>query len=261
TASTSSRYLQLETALHQPGQKRRKFSHPVSLQQHHLQQQQQQQQQRYPRRFSSAVSDAVTRKLSTTIGWARPSPVAIGDLVAQGKSLCGQYIRWRLKRCGMLPRKCAGLQRLRSCASLPVVREVLPELIRLGQELERMHPKVYCGVARQACPTPGGMVTSEKVLTFTLTRVAQEIMRQGVTWPKIASLYAVAGGLAVDCVAQGHPQFLQAITEAMAIALHQGVAPWIFLKGGWVSHDRLLLYISDRLHHKRIRITVTLPVE
>ena len=65
-------------------------------------------------RFSN-VSDAVSRKLSTTLGWRT---VSIGEVVTQAKSLCGQHIRAWLKRRGLFTRK-LGLQRLRSLASLP----------------------------------------------------------------------------------------------------------------------------------------------
>lgn len=82
------------------------------------------------RRFSN-VSDAVTRKLSNTIGWKIPVAIPTQDIVTQGKCLCGQYIRFRLKRSGVFNKK-LGLQRIRSIIGTPsihVVREVLPALI------------------------------------------------------------------------------------------------------------------------------------
>ena len=89
------------------------------------------------------------RKLSTTIGWRT---VSVTDIVEQAKSLCGQYIRARLKRAGVFNRK-LGLQRLRSVANLQpgglVVCEVFAQLHAIGLELERMHPKLYSGVAKQ----------------------------------------------------------------------------------------------------------------
>lgn len=81
------------------------------------------------RRFSN-VSDVVTRKLSSTIGWKIPSVIPTQDLVTQGKCLCGQYIRNRLKRSGLFTKK-LGLQRLRSIIGTPsahIVREVFPAL-------------------------------------------------------------------------------------------------------------------------------------
>lgn len=99
------------------------------------------------RRFSN-VSDAVSRKLSTTIGWRT---VSVQDIVNQAKSLCGQYMRSRLKRSGLFNRK-LGLQRLRSVVNLPgglLVCEVFAQLQAIGLELERLHPKLYTGICRQ----------------------------------------------------------------------------------------------------------------
>ena len=102
------------------------------------------------RRFSnvgSNVGDAA-RKLSTTIGWRT---VSVQDIICQTKSLCGQYIRARLKRSGILHRK-FGLQRMRSIANLPggvIVCEIFSQLHLIGTELERMHPKLYVDICKQ----------------------------------------------------------------------------------------------------------------
>lgn len=82
------------------------------------------------RRRLSNVSDVVTRKLSNTIGWKLPSNIPTQDLITQGKCLCGQYIRFRLKRSGLFTKK-LGLQRLRSIIGTPsaqIVRESFPAL-------------------------------------------------------------------------------------------------------------------------------------
>ncbi|XP_023701889.1 uncharacterized protein LOC111861491 isoform X3 [Cryptotermes secundus] len=188
------------------------------------------------RRFSN-VSDAVSRKLSNTIGW-RTAPIPTQEIVEQGKSLCGQYIRRRLKRSGVFNRKC-GLQRLRTAANLPggyVVRDVFPELASIGQELERMYPKLYTSVARQASPSPGGgNLTSDKAAGVVLTAVARELFKADVTWGKVVSLFAVAGGLGVDCVRQGHHEYLQGLLEAMGEVLEEELAAWIVGNGGWTA--------------------------
>nr|CAD7588310.1 unnamed protein product [Timema genevievae] len=183
------------------------------------------------RRFSN-VSDAVSRKLSNTIGW-RSQPIPTQEIVEQGKLLCGQYVRNRLKRSGVFNRKC-GLQRLRTAASLPgghVVREVFPELASIGKELERMHPKLYSTVSRQASPSPN--LSSEKAVGLMLAAVGRELFKCDVTWGKVVSLFAVAGGLGVDCVRQGHPEYLQTLLEAIGETLEEELAPWIVGNGGW----------------------------
>lgn len=81
------------------------------------------------RRRLSNVSDAFSRKLSSTIGWKQQIPSQ--DIITQGKCLCGQYIRCRLKRSGIFNRK-LGLQRIRSIVGTPsvhIVRETFPALL------------------------------------------------------------------------------------------------------------------------------------
>ncbi|XP_046676689.1 bcl-2-related ovarian killer protein isoform X1 [Homalodisca vitripennis] len=219
-----------------PPIQRRKFSFPATL--HHNLLGLPETYHTTARRRLSNVSDAVSRKFSHTIGW-RSSSVPTADIVAQGKTLCGQYIRCRLKRSNMFNRK-YGLQRLRSAASLPgnyVVREVFPELLSIGQELERLHPELYTGVGRQASSTP--VLATEKAVNTVVTGVAHELSNSGITWAKIVSLYAVAGGLAVDCVRQGHPEFLPSLVESLGEALDDDMAEWIAHNGGWTG---LLVY-------------------
>lgn len=179
------------------------------------------------RRFSN-VSDVVSRKLSNTIGW-RTNSLPTTDIVDQGKSLCGLYVRTRLKRSGVYSRKC-GLTRLRNAH----VREVFPRLLALGHELERMHPNLYVGIARQASSTP--ILGSEKHVAEILVTVARELMKIEVNWAKVVSLFAVAGGLAVDCVRQGHPEYITPLIEAFTEILEDELASWVVNNGGWVSY-------------------------
>lgn len=102
------------------------------------------------------------------------------EIVQIGRSLCSQYIRSRLKRSGFLNKKC-GLQRLRSAVSLPcgvVFREVFPELLGLGLELERLHPKLYSNVVRQASSAPGGRLTNDKEAGAVLSAISRELLKQ-----------------------------------------------------------------------------------
>lgn len=81
------------------------------------------------RRRLSNVSDAVSRKFSNTIGW-KVAAVPAPDIITQGKCLCGQYVRGRLKRSGVYNKK-IGLHRMRSfigTSSIHVVRDVYPAL-------------------------------------------------------------------------------------------------------------------------------------
>lgn len=69
-----------------------------------------------------------------------------------------------------------------------------------------------------------------------MVAIGREILRPGdITWGRIVSVYAVAGGLALDCVYQGKPDYLNAIVEAMTDLLEEDAAEWIATNGGWVK--------------------------
>nr|BAN21024.1 death executioner Bcl-2 homologue, putative [Riptortus pedestris] len=174
------------------------------------------------RRFSHTVS----RKLSHSLGWGSSSEER-GEIVSVGRSLCWQYMRCRLKRSGLFSKK-RGLQRLRSSLSLghgAIVPRVLPALIALGVELERIRPEVYTGVTRQVGNEPG----------IALRAVGKQLAMMGMSWPRLVSLFAVAGGLACDTVRAGHPEQMTQIADAMADLVDEELASWIADNGGWMG--------------------------
>ncbi|KAF5295436.1 hypothetical protein FQA39_LY13097 [Lamprigera yunnana] len=188
------------------------------------------------RRFSN-VGDVVTRKLSYTIGWKSQSSTPPKEIVLQGRMLCGQYIKSRLKRSGIFSKKVC-FYRLRSVIgtiSSTVVREVSPYLIHIGSELERMHPKLYTNISRKATVTPGGALVSDKTVAAVFAAIAHEILKSDITWGKVVSVFAVAGGLAVDCVCQGHPEYLHKLLESMTEVLEDDLAEWVVNSGGWTA--------------------------
>lgn len=90
-----------------PFNPRRKLSIPVAFSAQNIEQ------IAIRRRFSN-VGDAVTRKLSTTIGWRGiGSGKPPEEVVAIGRALCTLYVRSRLKRACVFNRK-LGLTRVRS---------------------------------------------------------------------------------------------------------------------------------------------------
>ncbi|GAB0090758.1 bcl-2-related ovarian killer protein [Sergentomyia squamirostris] len=188
------------------------------------------------RRRLSNVSDVVTRKLSTTIGWKTPV-IPSHDIITQGRCLCYQYVRSRLKRAGMFTRK-LGLQRVRSILgtnSIEVCREVFPALNYVGEELERMHPRVYSSVARQISRNPGGELPTEETAPCLMGAVARDLFRTDITWGKVISLFAMAGGLAIDCVRQGHSDYLPNLVDGVAEVIEDELVPWINDNGGWLG--------------------------
>ncbi|XP_015369779.1 PREDICTED: uncharacterized protein LOC107165867 isoform X2 [Diuraphis noxia] len=181
---------------------RRKFSFPAVLQSHNLQSElvgvdfgggPSLTVATARRRFSN-VSDVVSRKLSHTIGWRTAVPTE--QIARQGKALCVQYIRWKLKRAGAYTKKCAGALRAANAAANPtasvdgnsssgsggyfipplqamasaagagadhidgVRRDVFPAVLRVGLQLERLDPKLY---AAGTVATDSAAVTAASV--------------------------------------------------------------------------------------------------
>ncbi|KAJ8983786.1 hypothetical protein NQ317_000347 [Molorchus minor] len=187
----------------------------------------------FRRRFSN-VGDAMSRKLSTTIGWRSVvggSPPE--EIVAVGRALCSLYIRTRLKRAGVFNRK-LGLTRVRSAVGSltgcgAVVRDVFPGLACACSELERMYPKLFTKITRQTGPAPAGGVGG------LLLAVGHYLLRSDPTWGKLVAIYCVAGGLAVDCVRQGCQDNLHIILEDMTELLEDRMAYWVNANGGWTG--------------------------
>ncbi|XP_052872248.1 bcl-2-related ovarian killer protein-like [Anopheles cruzii] len=203
------------------------------------------------RRRLSNVSDVVTRKLSSTIGWKQPA-LPSQDIITQGKCLCGQYIRCRLKRSGVFNRK-LGLQRIRSIVGTPsihVVREVFPALLSVGEELERMYPRIYTGIARQLTRFGRGELKTPETAPVLLSAIARDLFKVDITWGKVVSLFAIAGGLSVDCVRQGHPDYLPKLVEGVADVIEDELVAWISENGGWIG-------LANRVRPPQEEITFT----
>lgn len=56
----------------------------------------------------------------------------------------------------------------------------------------------------------------------------------GITWGKVVSLYAVAAGLAVDCVRQAQPAMVHTIVDCLGEFVRKTLVTWLKRKGGWV---------------------------
>lgn len=110
----------------------------------------------------------------------------------------------------------------------------------MGEELERMHPRIYTNVSRQISRTPFGELQEAHTAPILLHTAAKELFRNGINWAKIISLFAISGGLAVDIVRQGHYDYLQRLIEGTADIIEDDLLPWLIENGGWLG---LLDYI------------------
>lgn len=65
------------------------------------------------------------------------------------------------------------------------------------------------------------------------------------------ALFAIVGGLAVDCVRQDHPEHLPKLVEAIADVVEDDLAAWINDNGGWVNKDLFFQKKKNEILAKR----------
>ncbi|XP_013780070.1 bcl-2-related ovarian killer protein-like [Limulus polyphemus] len=172
----------------------------------------------------------VTHKLSTTMGWR--ANISHNDVVNQARTMCGRYLRYKLRACGPV-HKNLGLQRLRSLTKIsndPVLMSVSEELLHVTDLLERQNPRLFLSVMDSVGIQS---LVSETSMLNLFQAVADEIMRQDISWGRIVALYCVAGGLALDCVRLGHPEYVLNLVQGMGSVIEGDVAAWIVYQGGW----------------------------
>lgn len=105
----------------------------------------------------------------------------------------------------------------------------------MGEELERMHPRVYSNISRQLSRAPFGELQDANTAPYLLHAAAKELFKNEINWGKIISLFAISGGLAVDIVRQGHYEFLQRLIEGTADIIEEDLLPWLMENGCWLG--------------------------
>lgn len=107
----------------------------------------------------------------------------------------------------------------------------------MGEYLERMHHKVYTNVARQLSSAPFGELTDGDSAAILLSTVARNLFKPTtcIDWSRIISFFAVAGGLATDCVRQGHYDFLPRLIEVIPSIIDEYLLDWLMDNGGWLG--------------------------
>ncbi|XP_073705181.1 bcl-2-related ovarian killer protein homolog B [Garra rufa] len=160
------------------------------------------------------------------------------EFVCQSKELCRDFIHSRLIR--------EGLSWSKVESDLPEPHGALADvsivLLKLGDELECMRPYVYRNIAKQLNIS----VAVEAVVSDAFLSVATEIIVMGITWGKVVAIYAVAAGLAVDCVRQGHPVVVHAIVDSLGEFVHRNLVPWLRKRGGWGDILKCVVNMDSR---------------
>lgn len=97
-----------------------------------------------------------------------------------------------------------------------------------------MHPKVYTGILRQITRSSVEDPIKKETISVLLSAIARDLFKTDITWGKVISLFAICGGLAVDCVLQGRAEFLPKLVDGLADVIEDELVQWINDNGGWV---------------------------
>lgn len=105
-----------------------------------------------------------------------------------------------------------------------------------------MHPRIYNGITKQILGSSlGGELPTAETAPILLSSVARDLFRTEITWGKVVSLFAVVGGLSVDCVRQGNPEYLPKLLEGAADVIEDELVQWIYDNGGWVGLNKTII--------------------
>lgn len=86
-------------------------------------------------------------------------------------------------------------------------------------------------------------MSTEAVVEKTCRTIFEKIIEDGeLNWGKIVAMFCVAGGMAVDCVAQAHPDYVKVIINTFVETSDKHLVPWLVNQGGWVRHTRVHNY-------------------
>lgn len=111
------------------------------------------------------------------------------------------------------------------------VEDVSKVLICVGEYLELRHNGLYTDVLQQ--------LNVRSIVETNLNRlfmsVANELFATSITWAKVVSLFAFAGGLAVDCVFGGSTMHVSRVKSWTTEFIETELMEWIQKEGGWVS--------------------------
>ena len=180
---------------------------------------------RHYRRLVNQYSRSISAGLNLS-GDDQPRPE---KLVEESRDLVRDYIYTRLTNAGLTHRKFRP-------ASVgdhdKEYTEVSQQILAIGEALEHRYPELYRNISRQLNMT----MSSEEMVRRTYTSVAELICKGELHWGKVIALFAMAGGFAIDCVQQGHPEYANKIVDCFGVFVSKNLSEWLVEQGGWVSN-------------------------
>ena len=150
------------------------------------------------------------------------------EVTQQSKVLVQEYIYQRLKKQNLLTMKAE----IRGATAR--YSDVSLEIQVIGGELEKLYPDLYSSVSKQVNVT----VSTDVIVRKTFASLAEQLFKTSITWGKVVALFSLAGAFAVDCVSEGHPNYVTAVVDSFTEAVRTHLDMWIIRQGGWVSDKK-----------------------
>ncbi|KAH0509322.1 Bcl-2-related ovarian killer protein [Microtus ochrogaster] len=123
----------------------------------------------------------------------------------------------------------------------PTDKELVAQAKALGREYVHarlLRAGLSWSAPERASPAPGGR----------LAEVCTVLLRLGITWGKVVSLYSVAAGLAVDCVRQAQPAMVHALVDCLGEFVRKTLATWLRRRGGWTDVLKCVVSTDPGFH-------------
>ncbi|ESO98731.1 hypothetical protein LOTGIDRAFT_114007, partial [Lottia gigantea] len=84
-------------------------------------------------------------------------------------------------------------------------------------------------------------MSSPEVVKSAITTILEAIFRCDINWGKLLSLLAITSSFALECVLQGHAEYVDNLVECVVYFVSYNINEWLQVQGGWVG---ILLLIS-----------------
>ncbi|KAK2142018.1 hypothetical protein LSH36_1004g00003 [Paralvinella palmiformis] len=153
----------------------------------------------------------------------------VSEVTSQARVLCRDFIYHSLKSKNLLG------ARLQLQPSVAHESDIAAEIRSLATELDKQYPKLYKNICRQL----NIVMSSQQIVNNVFINLADAMFNGTfVSWGRIIALFLIAGTLSVECVQQGHPEFVHDVAEAFVDVAESHLAEWIAEQGGWCDVKR-----------------------
>ncbi|XP_067951180.1 bcl-2-related ovarian killer protein homolog B-like [Watersipora subatra] len=165
---------------------------------------------------------------SCTDIWSETMESGEWSISSQGRDLCQRYIIERSLKAGAQMKKVRML--FDTLSESRVADEVADRLLEIIHIMELLNPSIYDSCSSKLKLT---MSTDEQV-KWTYERITSQLLKTGISWGKLISIFTVCGALASDCVLQGHTDFLPIILDSFEESCSQtSINHYLKSMNGW----------------------------